>query len=602
VSANRPVTREQISDTSSVAGALTPASGDLSVDWIISYLRWPWLALALLVTWLGPASGSASFSYLYVVIGLAALHNVVQAVALYARSYRRWARAVGILVDTAVCVLLLVIAGSWRSLLLPVMVFPGLVASLSLGLFAGLAAAIPIALAYAGSAVIGGGLNHLDNMYLYGANVILLVGVTCVGGLLRRDQRPVIIAPFRESEELEQLRRANKRATVVREMATTLSATLSYERALRTMLELSLIAINEPDAADTSLVGLVMLFEQEGNFEQLRVYAGRNIPRVDEDRAVSGQSEMVSRAVYSAEPYISENASKDPVLAQLLCTRDARSALCVPLRAGFDIFGVVILASPQAGYFNAEHAELLSTFCHQAALALKNAQLYQDLQGEQRRILEKEAEARHKLARELHDGPTQSISAMAMRLNYARMMIEKRQPPEKIAEEIGQIEEVARKATQEVRMMLFTLRPVILETRGLVAALKQYAERLRQTDGLDVQVDAQGYRGQLGKEAEGVVFSVVEEAVGNAKKHAKAKTIIIRLRVENQLFWIEVRDDGVGFDAEAAQRRREAGHMGLLNMEDRAEYLGGHFSIESHPGAGTCVHLEIPFHQWSHVS
>jgi signal transduction histidine kinase len=92
---------------------------------------------------------------------------------------------------------------------------------------------------------------------------------------------------------------------------------------------------------------------------------------------------------------------------------------------------------------------------------------------------------------------------------------------------------------------------------------------------------------------------VVEEAVANAKKHARAKTIVIRLRVENQLLWIEVRDDGVGFDADAARRRREAGHMGLLNMQDRAEYLGGHFSIESHPGAGTRVRLEIPLNQWS---
>jgi signal transduction histidine kinase len=306
--------------------------------------------------------------------------------------------------------------------------------------------------------------------------------------------------------------------------------------------------------------------------------------------------------VYGAEPCISEDARRDPVLAQLLCTREASSALCVPLRAGFDVFGVVVLASPQAGYFNNEHADLLSTFCHQAALALKNAQLYQNLQSEQRRILEKEAEARHKLARELHDGPTQSMSAIVMRLNYARKMIEKNQPSDQVAEEVTKIEEMARVATQEVRMMLFTLRPVILETRGLVAALQQYADRLRQADNLNVQVDAQRYGGQIDTEGEGVIFAVIEEAVGNAKKHARAKTVVIRLRVEDQLFWAEVQDDGIGFDAEPARRRREAGHMGLLNMEDRTEYLGGSFSIESHPGAGTRVRLEIPLQRWRAAS
>ncbi|MCL5997490.1 MAG: GAF domain-containing protein, partial [Chloroflexi bacterium] len=453
---------------------------------------------------------------------------------MYEKRYRPWARATGIIWDTIVVILMLVATGGWRSPLVPAALFPVLTASISLGLLAGLATTVPIALTYAGTAAINRDLTRLQDLYLLGANVVVLVGAACAIGLLRRGLgiHPSGDKPaMPEIEELELLRRANKRATVVREMATTLSATLSYERVLRTMLELSLIAINESDIVDASLVGLVMLFEQERDSEKLRVHAGRNIPRADENRVVSGQSEMITRARSDAEPYIAQDVGNDPVLGQLLCMRDARSALCVPLRAGFDIFGVVVLASPQPGYFNAEHAELLSTFCHQAALALKNAQLYQNLQSEQRRILEKEAEARDKLARELHDGPTQSIAAMAMRLNYARMMIEKNQPIEKVAEEVSQIEELARKATQEMRMKLFTLRPVVLETRGLVAALRQYAERLRQADGLSVQVDAQGYKGQIGKEAEGVVFSVVEEAVGNAKKHAHAKVIVIRLGV-----------------------------------------------------------------------
>ena len=254
------------------------------------------------------------------------------------------------------------------------------------------------------------------------------------------------------------------------------------------MLDLSLIALNEEGQLDVSPVGLVMLFESEGNYEELRVHTGRNIPRNDENQVVSGRSGLIARAVYSAEPSITEEASSDPVLSQLSCMRDARSAVCVPLRAGFDIFGVLVLASPEPDCFHAEYGELLSTFCHQASLALKNAQLYQELQREQRRILEKEAESRQKLARELHDGPTQTISAIAMRLNFARMMTEKNQPRQEIAGEIQQIEDLARKTTEEVRTMLFTLRPVVLETRGLVAALRQYADRLRKTDILNVQV------------------------------------------------------------------------------------------------------------------
>ncbi|MGQ9500903.1 MAG: GAF domain-containing sensor histidine kinase [Anaerolineae bacterium] len=579
----------------------------LPVDWLIAYLRWPWLAVALVLIWLNPKVDPDLFLYVYIIAGLAAFHNMLQTAALYFHFYQFWMRIMGIVVDLGVAGLIILIAGSQSNPLLPIAIFPVLCAALSLGILGGLSAVAPMALVYVGSAAINQHLNSLVDIYTLVSHIVLLTVVAGVAGLLRAGNEtgvkggniPLIGAP---SKELEQLRRAYRHATVVRQMATTLSATLSYERVLRTMLELSMIAISESDEINPSLLGLVMLFEQEGNFEQLRVYAGRNIPRVDENQTVSGRSELIAQVVYNAEPRITGDISSDAVFSQLLCMREIKSVLCVPLRAGLDTFGVVVLGSSIPGFFNAEHAELLSTFCHQASLALKNAQLYQNLQLEQRRILEKESEARHKLARELHDGPTQSISAIAMRLNYVRMMIEKQQAPDKVVEEVSQIEELARKTTQEIRMMLFTLRPVILETRGLVAALRQYAERLRQTDGLNVRVDAQGYRGQLEKEAEGVIFSIVEEAISNVKKHAKARNVLIHLRVEDHLLRIEIQDDGVGFDAEAARLRREAGHMGLLNMEDRAEYLGGRFSIESQPGAGTCVRLEIPLHRWNTVS
>ncbi len=579
----------------------------LPVDWLIAYLRWPWLAVALALVWLNPGADPETFFYVYIIAGLAAFHNMLQTATLYFRFHRSWMRVVGVMVDLGVAGLIILIAGSQSNPLLPVAIFPALCAALGIGIVGGLSAVVPMALVYVGSATIRQQFNSLADIYTLISHIVLLGVVVGVAGLLRSGSQtgakggnfPLIGAP---AKELEQLRRAYRHATVVRQMATTLSATLSYERVLRTMLELSMIAISESDAINPSLVGLVMLFEQEGNFEQLRVYAGRNIPRADENRLVSGRSELIAQAVSNAEPRIAGDVSDDPVLSQLLSMREIKSVLCVPLRAGLDTFGVVVLGSTLPGFFNAEHAELLSTFCHQASLALKNAQLYQNLQLEQRRILEKESEARHKLARELHDGPTQSISAIAMRLNYVRMMIEKQQPLDKVVEEMSQIEELARKTTQEIRMMLFTLRPVILETRGLVAALRQYAERLRQTDGLNVRVDAQGYRGQLEKEAEGVIFSIVEEAIGNVKKHAKARNVLIRLWIEDHLLCVEIQDDGVGFDAEAARLRREVGHMGLLNMEDRAEYLGGHFAIESQPGAGTCVRLEIPLHRWSKVS
>jgi signal transduction histidine kinase len=574
----------------------------LSLDWIISHLRWVWLASIFLVAWLNPDK-SQSLLPIYILVGAGAVLNLLQVIALYMRLYPGAMAVVGVITDTLLGVFLLVVTGGWRSPLLPVVLFPVLVGSLRLGLEGGLSSAVCLAFTLAFTFIYSSAtpadreLDGLGLMYQIGVNVFLLFGVAFVSGLIRHQERTTQGAT--EAQELQVLRRGNERAKAIFEMASTLSATLNYKRVLTTMLDLSMMGLTEAVGPDPSLIGVILLFEEEGNFERLKVHAGRNIPRSDESRVVSGQSGLIARAIYTAEPVIAEQVSNDPVLLQFVCMQNVRSAICAPLRAGFEIFGVVLFASPNLNYFHEEHVQLLTTLCNQGIIALRNAQLYQDLLSEQRKILAKEAEARHKLARELHDGPTQTISAIAMRLNFVRVMLKKEQDASKVEAEVAKIEELARKTTQEVRTMLFTLRPVVLETQGLGAALEQYADRLRQTEELNVEVDPGSYDSQLDKEAESVVFSVVEEAVGNVKKHANANRVLVRLRVDANTFTVEIQDDGVGFDAEAVQRRREAGHLGLLNMQERAELMGGRFTIQSQPGAGTRVRLDIPIRRWS---
>jgi signal transduction histidine kinase len=576
----------------------------LTLDWIISYLRWAWLASIFLVAWLHPDK-SQSLLPIYILVGAGAALNSIQVIALYMHLYPGAMAVVGVITDTLLAVFLLALTGGWQSSQLPIVLFPVLVGSLRLGLEGGLASAVCLAFTiaftfiYSGGSPANGETDGMRLLYQIGVNVVSLFAVAFVTGLIHHQEKTTQGAA--EAQELQTLRRANERAKAIFEMASTLSATLNYKRVLTTMLDLSMMGLTERVGPDPTLVGMILLFEEEGNFERLKVHAGRNVPRPDENRVVSGQSGLIAHSIYTAEPTIAEQVSNDPVLQQFLCMQNVRSAICAPLRAGFEIFGVVLFASPNLNYFHEEHVQLLTTLCNQGIIALRNAQLYQDLLGEQRKILAKEAEARHKLARELHDGPTQTISAIAMRLNFVRVMLKKGQEANKVEAEVAKIEDLARKTTQEVRTMLFTLRPVVLETQGLGAALEQYADRLRQTEDLNIDVDPGTYDSQLDKEAESVVFSVVEEAVGNIKKHANANHVLVRLRVGGDAFSVEIQDDGVGFDPEAIQRRREAGHLGLLNMQERAELLGGHFTIQSQPGAGTRVRLDIPLRRWGGV-
>ena len=144
--------------------------------------------------------------------------------------------------------------------------------------------------------------------------------------------------------------------------------------------------------------------------------------------------------------------------------------------------------------------------------------------------------------------------------------------------------------------MLFTLRPLILESQGLRAALNQYIEKLTETDSMHYHLEAaQEVDKCLERNAQGVIFYILEEAIGNARKHAQADNLWIRLHIKNGTFIAEVEDDGKGFDVESVQvRYDERGSLGMINMYERAELVNGRLSINSAPGKGTRITLTAP--------
>jgi signal transduction histidine kinase len=237
--------------------------------------------------------------------------------------------------------------------------------------------------------------------------------------------------------------------------------------------------------------------------------------------------------------------------------------------------------------------EFLTAFCNQTVVALQNAQLYHSLREEKEKIIDADAEARKKLARDLHDGPTQSVAAIAMRLNYTRLLL--KNEPEKVTEELEKLEALARRTTKEIRTMLFTLRPVILETQGLVPALEHYLNQLEEETGMATHLTAPDLEERLDSEIEGVTFSIIEEAVNNAKKYAQAQNIWVRLGFEDNFFVATVEDDGEGFDLDGVlESYAQRGSLGLINMRERAELVDGTWNLESAIGQGTKMTLIVP--------
>ncbi len=398
--------------------------------------------------------------------------------------------------------------------------------------------------------------------------------------------------------ELHQLRAANNRAKSLQSMASVMRATLSFERVVEEALDVCSLAIQEMGIPRQSLVGAVFLFSGD----DLIPVATRRFTAVDIEKQLYGKRGIVGAALTKAEPVTTDQPRQDPELRQFVAFHNCLTAACIPLRAGFQIFGAIVIGSDTAVKFDEEHFELFNGVADQAVIALQNAQLYQRLNAEKQRIIEADEEARKELSRSLHDGPTQTIAAIAMRINFIRSLLAR--DPEQAMSELEKVEELAKQTSKDIRGMLFTLRPLVLETQGLGPAVETVITRLKETDSLNIRLVGSEQGELLNEQAQGVVFSIVEEALGNIRKYAKASKIQVRFWQEDNLFVALVQDNGVGFDVQEVNRDYSSrGSLGMVNMRERADRIDGSLRLDSTLGHGTSVTLVVPLDKHgSHVT
>jgi signal transduction histidine kinase len=552
-------------------------------------MRWVWLACLLLFTFFDPTGKDPSLAFL--VLGGAAAYNLILALLLYLKLFPPALPFLTSLVDVLFLAAFLYASGGGTGPLVLFSLFPILVTGFRYDVMTSLSIAVI-------SVLVSGifyfleryGASQTGNPFSLGVNVTVLLLAAVLSSLVSGKERERIQTT--EEKVLGDLQAARDRAKAIYEMTSTFSTTLNYHRVLDTMLDISM-GLGGTTQEGARSAGIVLLYEQEGEVDCLGVVAARNLSRRDEHCKLTGPAGAIEQALSSAEPVIVERIEDDPELRQFSALHRCRSVICIPLRAGFEIYGIVILGSPRVGAYTAEHMEFLTAFCNQTVVALQNAQLYHSLREEKEKIIDAEGEARKKLARDLHDGPTQSVAAIAMRLNYTKLLLKRE--PQKVKEELEKLETLARRTTKEIRTMLFTLRPVVLETQGLVAALEQYLKHLEEEAGLIAHLETPDPGDRLDTEMEGVVFSVIDEAVTNAKKYAQARNIWVRLGFEDDLFVATVEDDGRGFDvAGVLDSYDQRGSLGLINMRERAELVEGTWTIESAIGQGTKVTLIVP--------
>jgi signal transduction histidine kinase len=375
-----------------------------------------------------------------------------------------------------------------------------------------------------------------------------------------------------------------------------LTATLKYQRVLEIALDLGSRVLATPNIPAEKLASAVLLFA-ESDFEHpiLTVGSARHFTQADLRVVLPGTSGLIGEVIAEGIPKIGNAIAKDPELSRIIALRSCGVAYCLPLRADLDTYGVLLFAHSDPNFFTQSKCELLEIISHQSVIAIQNARLYSDIQQEKERMIEIQEQEHKKLARDLHDGPTQSMAAIAMRLNFARRLLER--DPKATADELTKIEELARRTTKEIRHMLFTLRPLELESQGLVGALKAMAEKTHETYGQNVIVEAEeNVVSQLEMSRQTIIFYIAEEAINNACKYAQADHIWVRMKEFNtDIVLLEIQDDGVGFDKNAIETNYDQrGSLGLKNMNERAEMVNGIYKLDSAVGKGTIIHVIIP--------
>lgn len=367
------------------------------------------------------------------------------------------------------------------------------------------------------------------------------------------------------------------------EVAYTLSTTMNYQSVLDTMLIESRKLVPHSCA-------LVLL--STGQPDELYVAASYGVGDLDQQQRLQLGAGQIGQVLRTLDASLIDDVSQQPELAPIGALAHCHAACLIPLRAALRTYGLLLVASDQPNAFNHEQLGMLTALANYAIIALHNAQLVYDLRQERSKLLSKEEEVRHQLARDLHDGPAQALAAITMNVEFIKRLLER--DPKRVVGELDKLGALAKRTTHEVRTMLFELRPLALETQGLDVTLRQYLERFQSTT-TKIVLESSEISVDLDTKVEGTLFNIIQEAINNALKYAKAGHVWVRLKQTPTALEVTVQDDGCGFDLQKVLSSYEQrGSFGLLNIEERAKLIGGASEMMSAPGQGTTVRVTIP--------
>lgn len=335
-------------------------------------------------------------------------------------------------------------------------------------------------------------------------------------------------------------------------------------------------------AAMRTNMGAIHLLDDAGTGLTLAAHQGLRPDVVALMQDMSPQDNLLGWVFKNREPLVIPNITADTRVPQTLQASGLYTYAGVPMRARGRTLGILSVLGQEKQQFNIEEVALLISIADQVGVAVENARLRQ--RAERAAVIEE----RERLARELHDSVTQSLYSLTLFAEAGSEFV-KSGNPDAIAHNFTRMGETAQQALKEMRLLVHQLRPLDLEQEGLAGALH------RRLSAVEARVNVKGRLVaeelvDLPATVEEGLYRIAQEALNNALKHANATSVTVYLRVKEDMVELEVVDDGLGFNPDAAI---DSGGIGMDSMRERARQLGATLTVASQPGHGTRVMVQV---------
>lgn len=352
-----------------------------------------------------------------------------------------------------------------------------------------------------------------------------------------------------------------------------ISSMLELDKVLRSVVDKARALLQSQGAA-------LCLFRPGGDKLEVRAVSGPVEPsrvQIEEGR---------SRCLTEPEGCLCPGSEPCAICMTLDGERPA-AGLAAPLKRGEDLLGALCVGRKEARPFQLEDRELLDGLAAQAAIAIENARLYEEVRSLAT------LQERERIAREMHDGLAQAVGYLHLRLKTLEDRQERGDKPPSSAE-FAEMRTVARKAYEDVRQSIFGLRTVVSKRLGLIPVLTEYLHEFSQKAGIPVELESETeHATHFAPEAEIQLIRVIQEALTNVWKHANARRAWVRFGIDGDMGRVTIADDGAGLSV-GAVAGHDRGHFGLRTMRERVEGVGGSLEIRSIPGQGTEVVARVP--------